>query len=795
MIANDIIRKSDMARLGELEKLSVDVTCTIRHGGLGSNVISCSRNPIYITATIADNHQIMYKQPSSGKGNTNKNNEKENVKPIEDVIKILDKISDADAKLMGFNNGTHPRNMILHSVLVIPPIARPPIEDNGTINNNPLTNLYVRIVRANNNYLTSTKKQEAAASLYLSVKQLFDQEDGGKYGPFSDFKSITDLIQGKDKLLRGMLMGKRGNFCGRTVLSPDPSLKFGQLSLPEVWTPVLTKEVNVTPFNKKYLEGLLTKGKITYIIPSRGNSKGLRITIKPGKSYTLYEGDPVKRTKGDTVGRWLEDGDKVIFNRQPTLHRQSMMAYEAVLADRSTIGLHISNTSPHNADFDGDEGNVWNPQSLRVEAEALELMNVKKCIMSTASNKPTMGLVYDAITTFFIMTSNIADPETGEVPLIPDDIFMQCLNLMTNTTSLYTLEARLKQFGVNRRSGKALFSALLPEGFYYSKGEVLITNGILVRGSITVEHIGPVSRSIVQELWSEYGSERTADFITDASWIGNYYLTEFQGLSVGPRDCVSNDPETIRIVKEEVIKVRLRVDALSQGEIDNPLERENTEKEIVGLLRSIKALGTRLAKEVLLGNNAVGIMAKDTGGGGKGALFNVAQMFAMVGQQFYQGRRIEPTITGGTRALPGFDENDTSLEARGFITQSYWKGMTPEGLFFIQAGGREGITDTALKTADTGDIQRKMVKAFETITIKYDGSVRNTNGVIIQTSYGYNGFDVGELKSVRSEGYSNLASFIDIKATANRLNSKHGWIPKKAFEKEPLRLYNQRVNS
>lgn len=344
-----ILRATGINRLKLLEKECKGLLCqrTPEEG-----LKECRPNPEYLVAKLKDSKQIMYKIPA-------RRGEKEGeaARSIEDVIKILDAISDEDAALMGFSHGAHPKRMIMRALPVIPPIARPPSVRDGVIWPNPITTLYLEIIKLNNALmdpkLTERDRTEKLADLFFHIEHLIDNTDG-KYAPQQNraFESIKQLIQGKEAIIRGLLMGKRVNYSARTVLSPDPNLKFGQIRIPRIMASVLTQNVTIAAFNREAMTKLLREGRITHITPGSGPLKGRRIQVKEEqrKEYVLQI--------GDKVDRWLQDGDRVLWNRQPTLHKYSMMAYEVVLSDELTIGLHMSYTTPANADFK-TKGKFW----------------------------------------------------------------------------------------------------------------------------------------------------------------------------------------------------------------------------------------------------------------------------------------------------------------------------------------------------------------------------------------------------------------------------------------------------
>jgi len=832
LITEDLMRQQGFTRLSYDKRLAAMEAYCKDHECLrqkpqvaGGAVVPCAKNPTFVTTDIKEKGEITFKVPEKGTKKVTKEDPTHPM-PIDTVINVLDRISPKDAYLMGFpgyhrqftgdliiktldivseelltkvnlrivtpdriithrqrpyeevlnildslpedtlkelgfTTGSHPRNMILRGILVPPVIARPPVFEGGAIHHDQLTIMYITIMRKVINI--SSNKAGAAIELYTNVKQLIFKTEGKKMG-MREFLSIVERIQGKNALLRGLLMGKRDNYCGRTVAGPDPSLRFGQIRLPDAWAPVLTKKINVTRFNLANLTSLLDIGHITHVT---SKTTGLRKYYDPKYRYRLQIGDKVER--------WLQNGDRVVDNRQPTLHRQSMMAYQVILGYQLTIGLHLSYTTPMNCDFDGDENNVWSPQDFEVEAESEILLHVKKNIMSSEQNRPIMGLVMNSVSGAYLLT----DSRTR----IDDDLFAELLTLVTNQSEITTLSGRLQKYGVHPRSGNAIFSSMLPSDFFYNIKGVLIMEGVLISGRLKKSHVGSSHRSIIQELYKNYGSERTADFFTDAPWIINKWLIE-RGFSVGLLDMINlaidettgqEYDRNKRILDQELAKIYVQLDALG-GKLDDPIEEGFRHRQINNLVNIAQGIGLRLAKEVLSGDNSIGVMT-DQGAGTKGGIANIGQMMGSVGQQYYRGERLRPTMSGGRRLLPTYDLDDNNPEANAFIPVSFFTGMSPQGLFFLQAGGREGLLDTALKTAETGAMQHRMIKAFENIIIGYDGSIRNTIGTMFAPMYN-SGYDIAEMMAVDTPGKADFSSFVDIKGLVSELNIKRGWVQK-----------------
>lgn len=451
-------------------------------------------------------------------------------------------------------------------------------------------------------------------------------------------------------------------------------------------------------------------------------------------------------------------------------------------------------------------------------------MGIQHCIMSAQTNQPMMGAVLDTLTGAFLLTSDkepvterVAYERVGNAPPVripleqldaptaagteryvvnevvygPEGqpvmqemrlspaLYFDCLNAITNREALHNLDERLERYNVPRFSGRALFSALLPEDFYYKKsgriGErantVIIMNGVLVQGTITKDHIGGTHGSIVQVMWKNYDMHRVVDFLTDLPFVIDHYLAE-RGFSVGLRDCFPTDETHKDFLKREIARAKLDVEALG-GQLADPLEEERREKQIVARVNNIKDIGYTISTEKLAPDNALNIMALS---GAKGATFNIAQITGILGQQFFKGQRIKKQLSGGTRALPYFEPGDEDIEARGFVKHSFLEGLTPAEFMFHHIAGREGLIDTAIKTSETGHFSRKMMETLRDISVAYDGSVRNRTGHIIQFTYGYDGFDAAELQFVKTPT-GTVASFVDLQHLADSLNVKHGFAP------------------
>lgn len=852
---NGYLRLNPKAHLDQLAKYckktkkcrnKVKTKCSGNCTG-GTNVLDCSPNPEFSSQESKDLYDIIVKRKVKGaKRRDDARGDDKYSMPIKSVIDILDCISDEDAALMGFTNGSHPRNMIMHGLAVIPPASRPSSKVGGRQDEHNLTLAYLDIIKNNQalkrlKEISEASEKEGKKYKSSSVEDPYDSDhyrnfrenvlyfidntqEIKKFGSKRILQGISQLIQGKEALIRSHIMAKRVNYSGRTVLSPDPTLKFGQIGVPESMRHLLTSVEIVASFNMNRIRDLIRRKEVTYYIEGSGAYQGRRREVN-----NLNRDQILRNLKiGDKVERMLANGDYIIFNRQPTIHKASMMGHQVVIRkNQLTIGVFPSAAKPYNADFDGDEGNLHAPQSDDVKVEIMSLMNICSNLMSSQTNKPLVNPILDAITGAYILTTQ--NKETGGYEgkggyvCIEPDIYMNALGMLICTDSLPTLTERLvdalvlpkipsniedlsdeerkqlrdqareqisiskkenrknisekeidqyvnsyiKGFKYSKYPGNALFSSLLPPDFFYTKGDVRIRNGILIEGTIGSKDIGGSHNGIIQIMYKTYGPSRVVEFLTDAPHVLEYYITQ-TGFSIGLKDCILPTKEDRKRIDTEIQKIELIVESMS-GKLKDPIEEAAREKEIRGIVNVAKNIGQNIAMEKLAEDNPLVVMAKS---GAKGTAVNTAQITGALSQQFAFGKRMDESMSGGTRCLPYFAENDPSIQARGFCINSFSKGLTPAELFFHQAGGREGIVDSALNTQDAGDIHRRMVKVLEDIKVAHDGSVRNAIGVVFSFTYADDGFAPEELQLIDTPSGS-VACFFDPKALADRLNAKY----------------------
>jgi DNA-directed RNA polymerase II subunit RPB1 len=656
----------------------------------------------------------------------------------EDVLNIFEKLSDETIINLGLNpKFSHPKNMILTVIPVSPPQVRPTINMDSTIRSqDDMTHKLIEILKANSlvsqiekNY-TNYVYIESINLLQFHVSTYIDNELPGQMQATQrtgrPIKGICQRLKTKEGRIRNNLMGKRVNFSARTVITAEPNIDLDELGVPHTIAKNLTFPETVTSWNMGLLQQYVDNGPeceigtigAKYVISPDGIRKDLRF-VKNGCLLNI----------GDTVERHMKDGDLVIFNRQPTLHKMSMMGHRTKIMKHSTFRMNLSATSPYNADFDGDEMNLHMPQSYITKAEIENLMAVPNNIVSGQSNRPVIGIVQDALLSCSKLTSDTTFIKRSDFMSIYMKIRrpLQCIDFTINTDDYFT--------------GKQLMNIIIPHNFNFKRknnfGEiVVIENGKYESGRLCKKSLGTSEGGIIHLLWLLYGPREASNFISDLQYICNNWILQ-HGFSIGISDTFTHS-NTQKKVKNAFQLAEERVNQIIEvsSTSDNPL----FESKINQVLNNAMSNSGRCVQDDINDSNNIHQMVC---GGSKGSMINIAQIMGMVGQQNVGGKRI--TFGYVNRALPHFKKNDKSAAARGFVKNSYLQGLDPNEFFYHAMGGREGIIDTAVKTSETGYIERRLIKAMEDLTISQDRSFRNSIGDILQFIYGEDGMDASKL--------------------------------------------------
>jgi len=715
------------------------------------------------------------------------------VKNINEIIKVLDNISVSDAKLMGFDNGSHPRDMVLESLPIIPPVARPYTVREGEIKEDHITTAYDEIIKDNHKYSIindENYKHNIKKDLYFHISHLIDNSDK-KYcrSPTEKIQGIKQRLSKKEGLIRGFIMGKRVNFCGRSVIGPDSTLKFGEVAIPETMAKVLTVPEVVHERNIEFLRDLWDKRQITHI---RFGENGERRRVTDNTYEKTINGVMLRPEIGYIVERYVQNGDVFLVNRQPTLYKYGMVGNFIKIVPRKNIGIHMTETKMRNADFDGDEIGVYAIQTLDARVEAATFASSQACIPNALITSAMIGQQQNSVSSAYIMTRNTVDnideitqqylegkiPKIEyemykEVKLTPEE-FEEGLSKLTYTNDLDSLYDRLAKHKIDPLSGKALFSALLPKDLYYKNddGGVEIKNGVLIKGVINGKHIGDKGAAIHMSIWKWYGKNRAVAFITDCTFLTDWFIYN-HGLTVGFND-VSLNLETKdkidSIIRKNINGIKIKIASL--GKVDEnmtEIEKNFRERQVLGFLQEFKTEIDKIGADAVSPINPLNIMANSLA---KGSAGNTSNIVAIKGQEMVFGERPVPKLCNGARCLPYFEYDSEDIRTRGFVSNSFIRGMTPSEMYFLSESGRVGQLGTATGTAESGALYRKLVKVLEDCKISYDGSVRNASNAIYQFTY-LDGYEAGESTNVYSESTGKIISFINIKEAVDKINSEY----------------------
>ncbi len=665
-------------------------------------------------------------------------------------------ILDEDLELLSYDPITaRPEWFILQAFPVPPVTVRPSIIlETGIRSEDDLTHKMVDIIRVNQRLKESKDAgtpplivQDLVDLLQYHTTTYFDNEVSGipqaHHRSGRPLKTLTQRLKGKEGRFRGSLSGKRVDFSSRTVISPDPSLDLSEVGVPlsvamKLTIPEIVTEWNIDRMRKLVINGPDIFPGVNYIV--RPDGVKIRLDFVEDRSIIAETLE-----NGYLIERHLSNGDIVMFNRQPSLHQMSIMAHYVKVLPGKTFRLHPSVCPPYNADFDGDEMNLHVPQSEEARAEAILLMRVQDQLISPRYGGPIIGALRDFVTGAYLLTKDDTTLSVQE--------FSNLAMLGSYTGQLPKPATKTKDGPAY--TGKQLFSLFLPKDFNYvltskwSKGtggkdkDVVIKNGELISGVIDKTSIGAEEpESVLHRIVKDYGNQVGKDFLNSILVMFKQFITHY-GFSYGYGDLEVPEKDRQQIIDDVKSTYDVVSDLTHQYEKGTlKLTRgmrpeEALEAYVVHELGKARDKAGTTANDSLDDNNAGKIMATT---GARGSSLNVGQMAGILGQQSRRGDRMNTGYTN--RALTHYVENDPNPDAHGFIKSNYREGLSTIEFFFHAMGGREGLVDTAVRTQQSGYMQRRLINALEHIRLEYDGTVRDPHGHIVQFLYGEDGIDV-----------------------------------------------------
>ncbi len=692
------------------------------------------------------------------------------ITPIE-ILERLKKIGDVDLRILGISPENARLEWVVFTVLPIPPVcARPSITlDSGIRSEDDLTHKLVDVIRINQRL----RENIDAGAPHLIVEDLwellqyhittyFDNQVSGippaRHRSGRALRTLTQRLKGKEGRFRSNLSGKRVDFSARSVISPNPYISINDVGVPIEIAKILTIPTNVNDWNIEEMKQMVLNGPFrhpgaNYII--RNDRR--RIDLRYVKNRKIIAD---MLAPGFTIERHLNDGDLVLFNRQPSLHRMSIMAHEVKIMTGRTFRLNLTVCPPYNADFDGDEMNLHVPQSEEARTEAELLLKVQNHILSPRFGGPILGGIQDFISSVFQFTSkeSLYDKKDTLKLLYFGDVYKNNPDFSLDQLTPIITDPEPKY------SGKEIFSTLFPDDLnikvkskFCKKCEiceeencpydayVVIKNGKLITGTVDENSFGAMqSNSILQRIIKDHGNALGRQFLDSATKMLLYVIRQ-NGMTMGLDEVYVHGhayEEIEKILKDANIESEKLINAFYEN--DTTILRRapgRSMRETLELrIRQVLAEARKQAEETaanFIGDEAHSVIM--TKSGARGNILNLGQMSAVVGQQAIRGERINRGYS--MRTLPHFKINDLSPKSRGFVSSSYRNGLKPVEFFFHAMGGREGLVDTAVRTSTSGYMQRRLVNALQDMVVENDGTVRNSDKNIIQFRFGDDGID------------------------------------------------------
>ena len=681
------------------------------------------------------------------------------------VKDLFKRITDEDCELLWMNPLIgRPEHLLLSSILVPPVPIRPSVAmDTGAGSNEDDLTVKMQEILGVNNALREAFSKGATVKmmvvdwnfLQVQVAQYLNGEMPGLAKPIGEKQPIRGLCQrlkGKSGRFRGNLSGKRVDFSARTVISPDPNLRIDQVGVPERVAMIMTYPDRVSRYNLEAMRALVLNG------PNK--HPGANYIRSGAVTKSLLYGNRAEHAAnlmiGDIVDRHMLDGDVVLFNRQPSLHKLSIMSHRAKVMPWRTFRFNESCCTPYNADFDGDEMNMHLPQTEEARAEASELMSTPRNIVTSRNGQPQVAATQDFLTAAYLITQKdvffdkesfcrlVATLGDGDEHIdLPLPAILKPCRLWTGkqVTSLLVRPNRASRVLVNLELEERNYSGsggpMCPKDGY-----VVYRNGEHLSGNLAKKALGGDSKKgLVYVLLKDHGYWESARCMNRVAKLCANFMHS-RGFSIGIMD-VSPSP-AVAAAKNDLVAGGLRDAHTNISDFGKGClalkpgcdAAQSLENELTGILSKVREAAGQMAMKTLPWTNAPRVMADC---GSKGSPLNISQMIALLGQIAVDGKRIQDGFVN--RTLPHFPPKSLAPAAKGFVANSFYSGLTATEFFFHTMAGREGLVDTAVKTAQTGYMARRLMKALEDLWFHYDTTVRNSEGVVVQFTYGTDGLD------------------------------------------------------
>jgi len=671
----------------------------------------------------------------------------------EEVRERLEKITDENVKILKIKGGRP--EWLIFTILPIPPVTvRPSITlETGGRSEDDLTHKLVDVVRINDRLKKNIELNapefiinDIWELLQYHVTTLLDNEISNippaRHRSGRALKTLAQRLEKKEGRFRGNLTGKRVNYAARIVIAPDTKISINEVGVPECIAKELTYPEKV---NKNNIEELRKR------ILNVEKHPGANYVIRPDgikKKITEENKEEIAKeiSDGYIVERHLTNGDIVIFNRQPSLHRMSMMAHKVRIIPWRVFTLNLCATIPYNADFDGDEMNLHVPQDEEAQTEAEMLMLVQNNIRSPRYGLPVIACKHDHISGCYLLTrktTRISEREKIQMLLSalgPEEVS----NILTEANSC---------------SGKELFSFLLPQELNIEfksatcrgcrtclkndcpfDAYVLIKNGRLMKGVIDDRALGEKKGRLLNRIEKQFGSEAARKFLDSVSKMGLEFITRKGfSISISDEDISKNAENRVKkLFEEKFSEVDDLIEKYKKGNLKliQGADLENTFKiKLQQIGNNIVNMCSEIIKQDIKDNNVITMIRS----GARGSYVTLTQMSGLIGQKVLEGE----VITRGynNRTTSHFVQGDLNLESHGFISGNYKHGLNPIEFFFDAASSRENLMDKSLQTKHSGYMERRLINTLQDLKVENDFTVRDSRHMIIQFVPGEDGVD------------------------------------------------------
>jgi DNA-directed RNA polymerase II subunit RPB1 len=652
--------------------------------------------------------------------------------PTVDIHKRIKALPNELIKIFGLDQKTSRPEWMMWTVLpVSPPVVRPNTTNDGQHSYDDWTHNYIEIITLNSKvraYIENGKDPRIAIKdLNIAVAAItFNTIDTVNHRQTrKPLVSIKARLDGKDGLFRKNLTAKRVNFGGRSVVSAGPHTPIHHLGIPKKIAMILTVPIKATKYNIDELQQAIINGPNVYpganYISSGGNIRNLRIGNRNDIVVNI----------GDEVGLHIREGDPVLFNRQPTLWRPSILCHAAEIVPHFTFRLNLSACTPYNADFDGDEMNIHVPQSEATMAESKFLASVHKHLISSQTSSIMCGIDQDSLTGIALFThANVKFNRilAAELALWGDKFDAIDLGSKKIWNSRDIISLILPRINVST------FSKIKDNDHYKKEDkELIIRDGQHVSGIIDSAAVGTGSHgTIPQIVWRDYGPKEAAALITRIQEIAAHYLIH-RGFSISLGDMMTSKESVIvakKVIRKGFEELEELLRKIDSGQFVTPVDVtvetwfEQLAFIILGSPLTEKAGKSTYAELNTPDNPFVSMIDI----GSKGTLTDLYVVTACLGQLGIVGKRAQATF--GRRTLPFYHRSEQDPVSKGYSYHSQLDGMNVMEVFFMSQSGREGVTATAINTASAGYLARRMTKMSERIRVEYNYMARGGDEII-----------------------------------------------------------------